>query len=639
MDRLIGGPGAFQQMFSIDRPARGPLFEAYFQLFGINPLPYHMASFLWRLLSGLSAWWLFKLMFPRRRDEAFLMGLLFLIYPGYLRWMEGFENQPRILGALLEVVSICLTLFALRSGSRVSKISAWLGAIITGWAYLALVDFAIGMEVFRLACIFILYFDPSSISISIRKWAAAIKNWGIVFLIPAGFMLWRMLIFKNERPATDVGLQLGSLVSSPLSTGLWWFVRLFQSAVETMVLAWTGPNFQVLFGLRLNTIMLGLVVAFSAAAIVVFFEYLQKKVPAQSIFIENDENGWQHQAIWAGILGVVFGVAPVILANRYVAFDHYSHYLLPASLAASLLAAGFVYSIRSPHVRNILIAVMVILACLTHFSVADQVISEEKAYRVFWQQAAWRIPGLSAGTTLMVNYPGINYGEDVDAAAGPANFIYYPSQTNQLPAVYQLVALPQMDYVTKDVINGGDKPYEYRTHTGVINYSKLLIMVQPSDSSCVHVQDAQWPRITDQDTDQVLLLAKYSRIENIEADGKSPILDPVIFGAEPAHTWCYYYEKAELALQKQDWQEIIRLGKEVNQHELHPVDRIEWAPFLQAYAFSGDEMNFKSTALKIDSSPFVRLQACKTITQMKMNGILLSAGIESLLGEKLCRGQ
>ncbi|MEI6291291.1 MAG: hypothetical protein WCP19_12740, partial [Chloroflexota bacterium] len=137
----------------------------------------------------------------------------------------------------------------------------------------------------------------------------------------------------------------------------------------------------------------------------------------------------------------------------------------------------------------------------------------------------------------------------------------------------------------------------------------------------------------------VRYVGAYSNLDRIMVDGVSPVPSKSIFGVEPAHTWCYYYEKAELALQKQDWQEIIRLGKEVNQHELHPVDRIEWAPFLQAYAFSGDEMSFKSTALKIDSSPFVRLQACKTITQMKTNGIPLSAGIESLLGEKLCRGQ
>src|SRR5512140_594128 len=60
MDRMIGGPGIFQEMSSIDRPARGPLFEAYYQLFGIHPFPYHMSSFLWRVAGGLAALWLFR---------------------------------------------------------------------------------------------------------------------------------------------------------------------------------------------------------------------------------------------------------------------------------------------------------------------------------------------------------------------------------------------------------------------------------------------------------------------------------------------------------------------------------------------------------------------------------------------------
>ena len=34
--------------------------------------------------------------------------------------------------------------------------------------------------------------------------------------------------------------------------------------------------------------------------------------------------------------------------------------------------------------------------------------------------------------------------------------------------------------------------------------------------------------------------------------------DPAIFGAEPAHTWCYYFEKADLARQMQDWPTIIK---------------------------------------------------------------------------------
>ena len=97
MDRLIGGPGVYQEMFSIDRPARGPLFETYYQLFGIQPFPYHMSSFFWRVLGGLAALWLFRQLWPRQRLASFMMALLFVLYPGYLRWMEALKISPESL--------------------------------------------------------------------------------------------------------------------------------------------------------------------------------------------------------------------------------------------------------------------------------------------------------------------------------------------------------------------------------------------------------------------------------------------------------------------------------------------------------------------------------------------------------------
>ena len=143
MDRMIGGPGIYQEMFRIDRPVRGPFFEAYYQLFGIQPFPYHMSSFVWRVAGGLAALWLFHQLWPRQRLATFMMALLFVLYPGYQRWMEGFENQPRILSSFLEALSIALTLQAIRTTLTVPKVLAWTGSILTGWAYLALVDFAL----------------------------------------------------------------------------------------------------------------------------------------------------------------------------------------------------------------------------------------------------------------------------------------------------------------------------------------------------------------------------------------------------------------------------------------------------------------------------------------------------------------
>ena len=640
MDRLIGGPGTFQQMFSIDRPARGPLFEAYFQLFGVNPLPYHIASFTWRVLGGFSALWLFRLLWPQKRTPVFLMALLFTLYPGYLRWLEGIENQPRILSSFLEVLSIALTLQALSSTRKLPKVIAWIGSILTGWAYIALVDFAIGMEIFRLLCVFLVVHQASPQHILIKKFLLTLRSWAVAIVIPGGFLFWRLFIFHNERPATDVGLQLGSILSSPVTTGLWWLVRLFQSMLNVTVLAWVAPLFQNLFGLRLFNIIFGVLLAGLSVMILVIAVIKMDGSNDEQMGVRlNRPVTWQVEAILLGLAGAIFGIIPVILANRYVAFGNYSHYALPASLASAVLVVGAIYSVNSRRIKLGLMSLLVLLAVLTHYMVGVQILNEEKIVNNFWQQVVWRMPGIKAGTTLAVNYPGIYYAEDVDTVAGPANYLYYPGQTSQIPAVYQLVALPQMDYTTKDVLAGVEKSYGYRTHVGTINYARLLVLSQPTESSCVHIMDARWPRYTDQDPDQILLIGTFSHIENVITEGRAPKPAEFIFGQEPAHNWCYYYQQAELALQKKDWDQIIRLGDEVDTQSLHPIDRVEWTPFLQAYAIKGNEQAFKTTALKVDSSPFVRIQACKTLVKMKTLGHVFTANIQNLMDEKLCRGQ
>ena len=642
MDRLIGGPGIFQEMFSIDRPARGALFEAYFQLFGIQPFPYHMSSFLWRVAGGLAALWLFRQLWPRHRLATFMMALLFALYPGYLRWMEGFENQPRILSSFLEALSIALTLYAIRETRTFPKIAAWIGSILTGWAYIALVDFAFGMEVFRLLCVFILVGRGEESFPFIKRSLAALRAWGIAALIPFGFLFWRFFLFQNERTATDVGLQLGYLFASPFLTGGWWLSRLFQSAVNVTILAWAAPLFQSLFEVGLSNLMTGVLIAGIAILLFLWISSLLWKMQENandSDVVLNER--WQTKAIWVGLTGVFAGVLPIVVANRYATFGGFSHYALPASLASVLVIVGVVSLIRSRNVQFGIASALVLLAVLTHYTASLLILYEEQVIADFWHQVVWRAPGIKAGTTLIVHYPSVNYAEDVDAVAGPANFLYFPEQTDQIPAVYPLVALPQMDYTTKDVLGTNHKPYGYRTHVGEINYNNILVISQPVGNACVHVIDSHWPRYSELDSDQILLLGQYSKIERVLTEGTGPRLVESIFGPKPDHTqsWCYYYQQAELALQKGDWEEILRIGDTVARLKLSPNDRIEWAPFLQAYAVKGDEQAFKAAAVKMDISPFVRREACRTLLRMQEMGSTFTPEIQSLMNERLCRGQ
>ena len=641
MDRLIGGPGIFQEMFKIDRPARGPLFEGYYQLFGIQPFPYHMSSFLWRVAGGLAALWLFHQLWPRQRLAAFMMALFFALYPGYLRWMEGFENQPRILSSFLEVLSIALTLQAVRTTRTVPKIFAWIGSILTGWAYIALVDFAFGMEVFRLLCVFLLVNRDQEELSFVKRSISAIRAWGIAALIPMGFLFWRFFLFHNERTATDVGLQLSYLVTSPLTTGAWWLLRLFQSTFNVTLPAWGASLFQSLFEIPLPNILIGILIAGVAVALFLWVSFSIGKMEDDA----NESNTvssqrWQVEAIWVGLAGVLVGVVPVIAANRYISVEAYSHYALPASLACVMVMVGIIFLINSRSVRFGIASVLVLLAVLTHYTASLGVLQEERVIADFWQQVVWRAPGIQPGTTLFVNYPSVQYGEDVDAVAGPANFIYFPGQTNQIPAVYQLVALPQMDYTTKYVLRGGkEKADGYRTHVGEINYNKMLVISQPAETSCVHVVNSQWPRYSNQESDQIMLLGGYSKIESVLTDVSTPRPAEFIFGPEPVHAWCYYYQKAELALQEKNWDEIVRLGDVVSRLDLSPNDRIEWTPFLQAYAVKGDVNTFKATAAKIDKLPFVRREACHALLAMQQVGVGFTLQIQSLVENEVCRGQ
>jgi len=348
---------------------------------------------------------------------------------------------------------------------------------------------------------------------------------------------------------------------------------------------------------------------------------------------------WQSEAIWVGLVGVIAGVSPVVLANRYVSFGGYSHYALPASLASVTAIVGIIFLIDSRNVRLGVVSVLVLLAVLTHYSASLRVLHEEQVIANFWQQLAWRAPGIKEGTTLVVNYPAINYAEDVDAVAGPANFIYFPEQTNQIPAVYQLVALPQMDYITKDTLGGGEKAYGYRTHVGEIHYDNILVISQPSENACVHVINSQWTRYYEQDSDQILLLGQPSKDQDVLTDVRAPQPAEFIFGPEPAHTWCYYYQQAELALQKGDWEKVVQIGGEVTRLKLTPNDRIEWLPFLQAYARKGDEKAFKAIAIKINISAFARGEACRTLLKMQETEPAFASQIQALMEDKLCHGQ
>jgi hypothetical protein len=645
VDRLKGGPETFAKMFEIDRPARGYFFEAYYRLFGVNPTPYHLTGFVLRLLAAILAFWLFRLLWPDHIEAALIMSILFAIYPGYTRWMEGFEDQPKIFSLCLQVLSIILTLKAIDTKNALNKVLLWTGSIITGLGYILLIDYAIGMELFRLLCIYIFLSHGLQGLPFRKKGMATIRAWLPAALIPGLYLFWRLFIFHNQRGATDIGLQLSVMVQDPLRGGWSWFQNLFRSIINQAVLAWWGPNFQNFFGQDNRDILLGLILAFAAATLTIVFLLWNRKANEKKTEELND-------ALWVGAVCVVAGLLPVIIANRFVLFGAYSHYALPASLAAAVLLGGVIYSINSRNVRVALIAVLVLLAVMNHTSTSAEVLNEEQVISNFWHQVAWRAPNIRAGTTLEVSYPTVNYGEDYDAVHGPANFIYYPDPDGTLPVTYPLYGISQYFWTAKEILSGEKYETGYRTHVGVVDPGNLLVISQPTVNACTHILNPNYAWYSYNDPDFIMMTGLYSKIDNVQTDGESPHLNPVIFGPEPPHDWCYIFEKAELAAQNEDWDKVLELAKDAGSQKLHPYERLEWMPFLQAYAVSGNTEDFSDTMSKITSvtaSPTIasydvmkyneynRRQACNVLRSMQSAGQEFSIQIQDLINSTVCK--
>ena len=633
-DGMVGGAKIFHEMFRIDRPARGFFFEWAYALFGPNPLPWHLAAFLWRITAALGALWTFDILWKDNRRFNFIAALLFAIYPGYFWWISAIEYQPMIASLALQVFSIAFTLKTLQVTRYKVRIAYAIGAILTGWSYIALVDYAIGMEAFRFIAVYLLVARESKNSFW-KNLPATAKAWAWTILIPLGVVIWRVFFFTNERKATDIGGQLSVFIANPAAASIDWFFQIYKSVLNLSVLAWMDQFPAFVQSMRLRDIAFGILLAVIVILLVVYAER-RIKLSVESKTVDGDQTQVVKEALILGGLGMVFGVLPVVMANRHVNITGFSHYGLPASLAAAVFMAAAIELISIQRARMTILYAIVGFAALSHFSIAVNAATEIKALENFWRQVSWRAPALRPGATLVIHYPLPGMGDGGLALIEAANVLYFPEATNEIPVHYPLAGLTLNGENLPGILDGTQIDESgYRSHTYTIDYTNILVMSQPTLNSCVHVLTASNPLISEYDPLDVSLVAPRSDIANVIVDSE-PVSPPeAIFGNDPERGWCNYFQEADLAAQIGDWERVAALGDEAIALGFSPEDRVEWLPFLKGYAVTGDDGMLNELAARVAGERVVRLQACETL-----NGIALPLddNVREIINVKYCKG-
>jgi hypothetical protein len=605
----VKGASVFREIFAVDRPLRALVMMPAYSLFGANPLYYNLSVYFFRVLSAFIFLWLLQMLWPKQRTATALMALLFLVYPGFLSQLNGIDYQSQMVGLAAAMLSLALTVRALSVTKISLRILMLVAATLLGWLYLGLVEYFLGFEAVRLFCVFLLTSRKGGNWL--KESVETLRLWLPTLPIAGIFLIWRMFFFDSERGATDLGLQFGQLALSPLTTGLWWFVRLVQDVLNVLVLAWGVPLTRLAFEMRLSYALIGLLLAFAMAALVWWF------VRASAETDQEEDANWRVEAFWLGFAAIVAGLLPVLLVNRHIIFPQYSRYALASSIGAVMILVAFFQSIRGRTARMVFLSLLVSVAVLTHFANNVRAAQETSAQRNFWWQVSWRVPQFEQGATLVVHY-AIGATEEDYFVWGPANLIYMPEGTNPefvQPGIH--AAVLNKETIVKVLAREKQEFDNRRSIRTYKNYRNILILTQPMLDSCVQIVDGNQPSLSRSENADVRSIAAFSEIQQIRT-GESFHIPPVsAFGAEPAHDWCYYYQKAALARQRGEWAEVIQIGEQAQSQGYEARDLIEWMPFLEAYAHEGEIARLQELSPVITADAYIAQQACQILGGMQ----------------------
>lgn len=631
-DAYTQGSQFFHEIFRGDRPGRAFVMIPMFSLFGLDPLYYNISAYIFRFLGGACLFWILRMLWPGKYFLPAIAAILFTIYPGFLSQTNAIDYQSHILALFLALLSIALTVKSITTVVNSLRLLTILMSILAGWAYLSQMEYFIGIEAFRFSCVSVLLWRNHA-GFSRRMIREVVLRYIPFLVIPGCFLVWRLIFFSVERRATDIGFQLGQLFTSPLN-GLWWLAYLIQDTLNVIFVAWGLSLSMFAFELRLRDIFIGIGLSILAVMLVVLAGWWTKERETPEVPADTGRN---YEELWVGSLGLFGGLLPVILANRHIVFPDLSRYTLVASAGAVVLITLIITKLETRTLRVGSASFLVALAVLTHYGNSVRAVFITEAMQNFWWQVSWRAPNIKPGTMLIANYPVGAIQEDY-FVWGPANLIYYPEKQKEVPIKITLPAVVLTDETVLQILMGrGEETPERRGNELTRDFKNVLIMTQADANSCVRLIDGNNPDLSVHEPQRIMLISSKSNLDHVltHEDGRIP--PRPVFGKEPPQDWCFYYQKADLARQQGDWLEVARLGNEAQKLGLHPNDQIELMPFLQAYAYLGDQKQVKGLSTRINTQLFYRQQACDQLSSMVDAKYTLSAEMQNYAGELFCK--
>jgi hypothetical protein len=558
------GSEAMTQYFSTNRPVWGLLYQATTHIFPQVPIYWQVFALLWRWLGAVVVWLIVKELWKDKPRFALSVSLFFLLYPGFNQQWSAYLYSHFFIVLYFYLISIYLML-------RRKTVVALIFSALNLW----MMEYFFVLELARVGIIWTSLRDTYP-NLK-QRLKPTLSLWIPYLALFALAVLSRLFIFNNQ----VYGFSLMSQLRADPSGTILLFAQNFASSLWIV----TGQAWgQVFSGVDTTTHgirTISVYVAIILITIVFILIHLFKKV-------DDTKNKFRDAmyVVGLGVFMLPFAGVPFWTTGLVISLAHpASRFTLPFMLGVSLILAGLLEFIPPQKLRYVFVALLLGLAAGRQFLWSVDYAQDWRTQkRLFWQMT-WRAPGIKPDTLVLMNEMlFLNADNSISA---PLNWIYAPD--NQSDKINYVLFYPtnRIPGALPKLAPGIAIHYDYLAGEFDGNTSQVLSFyyVPPG---CLRLLDP------DIDIDNHFiwdnsLMREASTLTNtnrISAERTSVM--PAIYGPEPEHGWCYHFQKADLARQLNDWDEVVRLGNKAFNLDDHPNDPIERFVFIEGYAHAGD---------------------------------------------------
>lgn len=563
------------QYFSFDRPFQSWTYYLLFPICRDSAFLWQLSAILARWSAGLALFYTFQQVFPRQKRLLQWAAVLFVVFPGFADQSASVSFGSHFLVYTVFGLSLLFMALAIKKPGKF-WIFYPLSLVFTA-VHLFSMEYFVGLELLRPILIYWLILDKGlKKKESLRKTA----GFWLPFLAILGFYIyWRMVVFQNQvtgGAGSNYPFLIINFLKSPGDTLVAFIQTVYSDLRFLLVDIWTNrvlPSF-----LEVKSITLWLSLALGLGGTFVLHFFFRDVQTRQEISLSANEIKRNLILTFAIIF---FGLFPVWSTLRQITRGKWSdRFDIPVMFGVAILVVTLIFVVfKSAKVRNILLVLIVGLSISFQIQTSNDYRKDFNRQKEFYSQLAWRIPALEPGTTLFS--PGIPAAKEADYSISMGvNLLFNSGEISPSlnywftgPRYYNpadLVADPNM------VIKDGLRIF---TFNGVA--SRVVSIYMPDDG-CLWVIDPYFAL----SPEKINLFPSYGQLTNqelISEEGPKTNQLSKIIDTGPQNTWCYYFEKGDLAQSKGKYDEAVHYYEQAVAEQLIPINAIELLPFIKAY--------------------------------------------------------